>query len=293
MNTDVAEAEAADQVVARFLCGYHKIWQNYFPGLNKRAHWHVMFSARCSPDEGVSCRSIHRTLYGLYGTDIRTCIERIRDCENDGFIRVVDASGQPCTPSPASMIAATDKLHDGFDCHCRETIEELRKAFGDRESSRTAGIDWDRASISAIFSFFNSCDQKWRETCEYVVRQKGLTPAYGNDAMDHLVTYQYWAIVMLLWSASPFGGGCPDAPALVIDEINSRMWDALRLGHLAIKERVGNLIRWGFFAEQTIKKHKAVALTQVAGTAISESLAATKPLLHDLYAKLLPQEAAA
>jgi hypothetical protein len=111
--------------------------------------------------------------------------------------------------------------------------------------------------------------------------------------MDHLVTYQYWAIIMLLWSASPFGGSRPDAPALVIDEINSRMWDALRLGHLAIKERVSNLIRWGFFAEQTIKKHKAVALTPVAGSAISESLAATKPLLQDLYIKLVPQEATA
>jgi hypothetical protein len=53
------------------------------------------------------------------------------------------------------------------------------------------------------------------------------------------------------------------------------------------------LIRWGFFAEQTIKKHKAVALTPVAGSAISESLAATKPLLCDLYAKLVPQEAVA
>jgi hypothetical protein len=142
-------------------------------------------------------------------------------------------------------------------------------------------------------NFFNAYDQKWRETCELVVRHKGLTPAYANDAMDHLVTYQYWAIVMLLWSASPFGSGRSDAPALVIDEINSRMWDALRLGHLAIKERVGNLIRWGFFAEQTIKKHKAVALTPVAGSAISESLSETKPILHDLYAKLAPREAAA
>ena len=290
MNTDVAGVEG---VVAGFLCGYHKIWQSYFPGLNKRAHWHVMFSARCSAEEGVSCRSIHRMLYGLYGTDIRTCIERIRDCENDGFIRVVDASSQPCAASPTSLIAATDKLHEGFDRHCRETIEELCKAFGDRESARSPGIDCGRGAISALFSFFNSYDQKWRETCELVVRQKGLTPAYANDAMDHLVTYQYWAILMLLWSASPFGGDRPDAPALVIDEINSRMWDALRLGHLAIKERVSNLIRWGFFAEQTIKKHKAVALTPVAGSAISKSLAATKPLLQDLHTKLVPQEATA
>ena len=291
MNTDVTEASAAERVVAGFLCGYHKIWQNYFPGLNKRAHWRVMFSARCSPDEGVSCRSIHRALYGLYGTDIRTCIERVRDCENDGFIRVLDASGHPCTASPTSLIGGTDKLNEGFDRHCRETIDELCKAFGGPESSRVAGIDCDRTVISAILGFFNSYEQKWRETCELVVGNKGLTPAYANDAMDHLVTYQYWAILMLLWSASPFGGGRPDAPALVIDEINSRMWDALRLGHLAIKERVGNLIRWGFFAEQTIKKHKAVALTRVAGSAISESLAETKPLLHDLYTKLVPQEA--
>ena len=80
--------------------------------------------------------------------------------------------------------------------------------------------------------------------------------------------------------ASPKG----DAPGFVhvIDEINSRMWDALRLGHLAIKERVDNLIRWGFFAEQTIKRHKAVALTPVAGSAVSRSLSDAKPLLEDL-----------
>ena len=148
MNTDVAEAEPAEQVVARFLYGYYKIWQNYFPGLNKRAHWHVMFSARYSQEEGVSCRSIHRALYGLYDTDIRTCIERVRDCENDGFIQILDASGQPGTVSPASLIAATDKLHDGFDRHCCETIEALCKALGDRESGRSPGLDCDRAAIS-------------------------------------------------------------------------------------------------------------------------------------------------
>jgi hypothetical protein len=68
------------------------------------------------------------------------------------------------------------------------------------------------------------------------------------------------------------------------------MWDALRLGHLAIKERVDNLIRWGFFAEQTIKRHKAVALTVIAGSAISKSLAETEPLLEDLDAKLGSQQ---
>jgi hypothetical protein len=290
MQAGYSEGEPAERIVARFLCGYHKVWQNYFPGLNKRAHWHVLFSARCSAGGGVSCRSIHRTLYGLYGTDIRTCIERIRDCEQDGFIRVVDASNQPCAASPGCMIAPTDNLHDSFDRHCRDTIEELCAAFANRENGRRPVVNCDGAAISAILNFFNSYDQKWRDTCDSVVRQKGLTPAHVNDAMDHLVTYQYWAIVMLLWSASPYGTDRPSAPALVIDEINSRMWDVLRLGHLAIKERVGNLIRWGFFAEQTIKKHKAVALTPIAGPAISQSLAATKPLLHELYVKLRPQQ---
>jgi hypothetical protein len=147
------------------------------------------------------------------------------------------------------------------------------------------------SAIAAIFGFFGSYDQKWRETCEFVVKQKGLTPAHFSDAMDHLVTYQYWAIVMLLWWASPFGNGDANSPAaLVIDEINSRMWDALKLGHLAIKERVDNLIRWGFFTEQTIKRHKAVALTAIAGSAISKSLAETEPLLEDLDTKLGSQQ---
>jgi hypothetical protein len=287
MSAGYAEQEPADRVVARFLCEYHKIWQKHFPGLNKRAHWHVIFSARTNPNEGVSCRSIHRTLYGFYGTDIRTCIERIKDCERDGFIRVVDPSNRPCTASPACMIAATSKLYESFDRHGSETIAEAYAAFGNGEHRRLRPITCDDAAVSAIFNFFSGCDQKWRETSEFVVRQKRLTPAHVNDAMDHLVTYQYWAIVMLLWWASPFGSDDSVPPALVIDEINSRMWDALQLGHLAIRERVSNLIRWGFFAEETIKKHKAVALTPVAGSAISKSLAETKPLLQDLHSKLV------
>jgi hypothetical protein len=291
MKASSAEAEPAERVVARFLREYHKIWQNYFPGLNKRAHWHVMFSARGSGQEGVSCRSIHRTLYGSYGTDIRTCIERVKDCEKDGFIRVLDASSQPCAASPGCLIAATDKLHESFDRHCRDTTEEVCAIFDGRNRPPLPPMTCDSAAISAIFNFFNGYDQKWRETCDYVVKQKGLTPAHVNDAMDHLVTYQYWAIVMLLWAASPFGSDRVDPPPLVIDEINSRMWDVLRLGHLAIKERVGNMIRWGFFAELTIKKHKAVALTPVAGSTISKSLAETKPLLEELCGKLVPQQA--
>jgi len=205
---------------------------------------------------------------------------------------VVDTSSQPSTPSPGCLIAGTDKLYESFDRHCRDTIEEVYAICGDRAQPRTPVTACDGTAIAAIFDFFSSYDRKWRETCEAVVRQKGLTPAHVNDAMDHLVTYQYWAIVMLLWSSSPFASDQPNSsPALVVDEINSRMWDALRLGHLAIKERVGSLIRWGFFAEQTIKKHKAVALTPVAGLAISKSLAETKPFLRELYAKLVPQEA--
>jgi len=291
MDAGYAERESAARTVARFLCEYHRIWQDHFPGLNKRAHWHVIFSARSGPAEGVSCRSIHRTLYGFYGTDIRTCIERVKDCERDGFIRVTDASNRPCAASPACLITATDKLYESFDRHGRDTTDAARAAFGDHDRRRSPPAKCSDAAIAAIFSFFGAYERKWRETCEFVVRQKGLTPAHIHDAMDHLVTYQYWAIVMLLWWASPFGSDDAASPALVIDEINSRMWDALRLGHLAIKERVDNLIRWGFFAEQTIKRHKAVALTPIAGSAISKSLAEAKPLLHQLDTELVSQQA--
>jgi len=291
MDPGYAEHESDDRIVARFLCEYHKIWQNHFPGLNKRAHWHVIFSARTGPEEGVSCRSIHRTLYGFYGTDIRTCIERIKDCERDGFVRIVDASNRPCAASPACMIAGTSELNESFDRHCSDTLAELLAAFAGLDRRHQSMLRCDQQAIAGIFNFLGAYDQKWRETSELVVRQKGLTPAHVSDAMDHLVTYQYWAIVMLLWWASPFGSDRPNSPALVIDEINSRMWDALHLGHLAIKERVDNLIRWGFFAEQTIKRHKAVALTPVAGSAISRSLLESKPLLADLHARLLSEPA--
>ena len=189
------------------------------------------------------------------------------------------------------MVAGTGALNESFDRHCSDTLTELCAAFGRLDRGHPPVLRCDREAIAGIFNFLGAYDQKWRETSDLVVRQKKLTPAHVNDAMDHLVTYQYWAIIMLLWWASPLGSDRPNSPALVIDEINSRMWDALHLGHLAIKERVDNLIRWGFFAEQTIKRHKAVALTPVAGAATSKSLSEAKPLLEDLYAKLVLQPA--
>ena len=189
--------------------------------------------------------------------------------------------------SAACLLGPTEKLLDSFDAHCRDTIAEVCATIGDHRIGLDDVIMCDDRLISEIYRFFGAYDQKWRETSERVVKQKGLTPAHVEDAMDHLVTYQYWAIVMLLWSASAFGGDRTGVEALVIDEIISRMWDRLQLGHLAIKERVANLIRWGFFDERTIKKHKAVSLTPVAGDAINAGLAATQPLLIDLYDRLI------
>lgn len=285
MNSDYAELKSDDRIVARFLTRYHQNWQKHFPGLNKRAHWYVLFFARSSG--GISCRSVHRALYGMYGTDIRTCIERVKDCEQDGFVRTVTLEDQPSTASPACLIKPTDRLFDRFDRHCREIADEVCAIFSGAGRARLVAVHPDKSAITALSSFFGAYEVKWREMSEFVARKKGLTPAHLDDAMDHLVTYQYWAIVMLLWGASPYGSDEAAAPALVIDEINSRMWDALRLGHLAIKERVSNLIRWGFFVEETIKKHKAVSLTPVAGMAISRNLTETKPLLRELYNNLV------
>ena len=162
MNGGYTERESADRLVARFLCEYHRIWQNHFPGLNKRAHWHVIFSARTGPAEGVSCRSIHRTLYGFYGTDIRTCIERIKDCERDEFIRVIDASNRPCTASPACLITATGKLYSSFDRHGNDTTDAVSTALYHRERRRLLPMECSDAAIAAIFSFFGAYDQKWR-----------------------------------------------------------------------------------------------------------------------------------
>jgi len=117
-TSDYALLEGDDQVVGRFSTNYHTIWQKHFPGLIKRAHWHVIFSARCGLDQGVSCRSIHRTLYGSYGTDIRTCVERVKDCEQGrSFVQVIDPNGKPCAASAGSFFVGTDKLRQNFDRH--------------------------------------------------------------------------------------------------------------------------------------------------------------------------------
>jgi len=286
MSAAVSTIDSPQRVAAHFLVQYYNIWDKYFPGLNKRAHWHVIFMARTCDSLGISSRAIHRTLYGSYGTDIRTCIERIKDCERSGVIQVFDATRRPCVANAACLIGPTERLLQSFDAHCRDALDEVRVAAGGEVHRNGVDIERNDRVIWEIYHFFGACDRKWRDICEAVIKKRGLTPAHVEDAMDHLVTYQYWAIIMLLWVAN----ACRDqgtAPvALVVDEIISRMWDRLRLGHLAIRERVTNLIRWGFFAEETIKKHKAVSLLGMADDAISAGLAEMQPYLLGLHKRL-------
>jgi len=287
MSAAVSKIQSPERAIAGFLLEYYNIWEKCFPGLNKRAHWHVIFMARTCGQSVVSSRAIHRTLYGSYGTDIRTCIERIRDCERDGFIRIFDDANRECAASPGCLIGPTERLIESFDAHCHEAIDAVCAVAGDQGFRQDPAGECEDSLIAELYRFFGACDRNWREISEQVVRKKGLTPAHIEDAMDHLVTYQYWAIVMLLWKASASGSDHATATALVLDEIISRMWDRLRLGHLAIKERVANLIRWGFFAEQTIKKHKAVSLNSTAEEAINAGLAQMWPPLTDLHDRLM------
>jgi len=289
MDPDYAELKSDDRVVAQFLRNYHRIWQRHFPDLIKRAHWHTIVQARlAAPGEAVSCRTLHRALYGAYGTDIRTCIERIKECEAAGFLRVVDASDRDCAASAACFFTATDKLRDHFQRQSYETVVEVHSVFGDHPAEGAEAIAAGDHTAHALFGFFGAYDQKWRDASDFVVRRKGLTTAHIDDAMNHLVTYQYWAIVMLLWVIGAFDQGAESGTPVVVDEIISRMWETLRLGHLAIKERVDNLIRWGFFEERTVKKRKAVLLSSNAAQAMSRSLSETMPLLRDLYRQFLP-----
>ena len=286
MSAAVSTIESPERVVACFLVEYYNIWEKYFPGLNKRAHWHVIFMARTCDSTGVSSRAIHRTLYGSYGTDIRTCIERIKDCERGGFIRVFDSTNRQCVASASCLIGATERLYQSFDAHCRDALDEVHAAVGSDIYFHGTNIEYDDNIILEIYQFFGACDRKWRDVCEYVVKKRGLSPAHVEDAMDHLVTYQYWAIIMLLWTANEGRDDRAAPVALVVDEIISRMWDRLRLGHLAVKERVANLVRWGFFGEATIKKHKAVSLTRFAEDAISAGLGEIQPYLAALRERL-------
>lgn len=54
MSAAYSTVKSPERVVARFLLEYYNIWDRYFPGLNKRAHWHVIFMARSCDRGGVS-----------------------------------------------------------------------------------------------------------------------------------------------------------------------------------------------------------------------------------------------
>ena len=137
---------------------YYGIWEKFFPGLNKGAHRHVIFMARTNSEAGISSRAIHLTLYGSYGTDIRTCIERIKDCQSEGFIRVFDAANRECAAAPGCLIGATDKLCGSFEAHWRDTLDEICAVAGHELRPPLAAPPCGAAAISEIYRFFEVCD---------------------------------------------------------------------------------------------------------------------------------------
>ena len=217
MQANHAEVEAAARTFPGFSANTVKSGKS-IPGLNKRALARDILAG--AVPRVCRNRSIHRIAAVLTGR-ISGLIERVKDCQADGFIRVVDGSSQP-------VLSWMPDRRDG-------QIVQLRSPPRDRGTVRNI-CDCEKRRLPQIarvaprsrlfLTSLAAMIQKWRETCETVVRQRtysspcqrrhgpfGYLPVLGHRDVTVVVE-------PVRQRSAGFAAGAGGR------RINGRMWDA-------------------------------------------------------------------
>jgi hypothetical protein len=182
-------------VVCEFVRGYSHIWDRYFPGCARRAHWQIAQLVRMSEDGELFSVAVGRT-NEMFGMDEATCLLRTRELIQEGLIKSENEI------HASTCLYPTPPFIEKYDNHVLEAVQllyETAKSF-DQTLPRLGGLRPGTALNKRFFAFFAD----YREVHnDFRVRfLRGSIPnsrALQVKALRTLMTYAYWYIFTTAW----------------------------------------------------------------------------------------------
>lgn len=280
----------AEREVVRFLSAYQTIWHAHFPGLFRRAQWHIVTHLCTEGREGAAVGELYGLVKQIFLLDDSTVKERILEIRDLQFCAVDPAKG---ALSARSVVVPTSALLDTFDRHLLALAKELAASASTLDPAIHLPVPYslDAKQRGIILQSLSRCRDPLRAALDRIFDSINLSRARRVEAIRHLNSTSHWTLLLmaveLRYGVSNFGrseqGILADQMAATLLNLTGQNFQTTR-DHIAylialglLERQAGKSLRVALSAAAAAQFHQALGVAACALPEVANSLAATMP----------------
>jgi pSer/pThr/pTyr-binding forkhead associated (FHA) protein len=259
--------------VVRLAARYQEIWHRFFPGLFRRAQWHIIRYLCTTGREGGAVGEISGLVRQIFLLDEATVRERLVSLAGDDLCRVEPSQGNMYA---RSIVFPTEALLRRFDEHLLALADAFAASVAAIEpgarSPTLARID--APARSALLRVIDSFCEPWREANDRVLAARDLSQARRHEAKRHLIAPSHWIVVLMATrhhyeTPQQTGGN-----GVLADRMAANLIDLIGQNFQTTRDHINYLMEIGLL-ERRSGKALYVALTPLAARMLHEALGKT------------------
>jgi hypothetical protein len=271
--------------IVRFLSDCEEIWHRRFPGLHRRAQWHIANYLCTKGRTGAAVGELTGVVKQVFLLDDATVRERVTDMVGLAFCTL---DPPDATISARTVVVPTETLLSQFDSYLLEIAAALLVAAAALEpGTRRADLrQVDDDSRQIVLQAVESCRNHAINALERGFEEAGLSRARRLDARRHLLSASHWG---LLLSALGHRYGVPgkssDQEGVLADEMAAALLALIRQNFQTTRDHIAYLMQLGIL-ERRQGRALRVALADAAGLEFDRAFAEAAADLPRIVRKL-------
>jgi hypothetical protein len=277
--------------VVRLAVRYQEIWHRSFPGLFRRAQWHIIRYLCTDGRDGASVGEVSGLVRQIFMLDEATVRERIVSLVSGALCRLEPAEGNI---TARSIIFPTEVLLRRFDEHLLALADPFATAAAALAPGTTglvlARIDAEqRANLLRVI---DSVCEAWRAANDRILAARDMSPARRHEAKRHLIAPSHWMLVLTAARHHYDTLQQSAAGGVLADRMAAQLIEALGQNFQTTRDHINYLMEIGVL-ERRSGKALHVALTPPAAQMLHAALGRAAAQWPALLQRMREADAAA
>jgi len=228
----------------------------------------------------VAVRTLKNTFKSKFGTDPRSVIEHIKQCQEFGWLAFDEDQAH---------VTATELLRDAYDkhrfCvvnHAIQTAQELRG----HSFTPSPYYDWPDELYARNELLWNKFSEHWKTALETMLGDaktkngKRLSPAVQSKLVDRFFTATYWFLLVFSWRHKHFCQSGTRNHLLKRDRLRAKMHLTTNSAMAATDYKLRKLVEYGVLLERWAGKRAAYEMPDFTYNHLTETFTAFARDLH-------------
>ena len=257
------------RAIVRFLWDCEELWHRRFPGLHRRAQWHIVSHLCTAGRSGTAVGELSGLVKQVFLLDDATVRDRIAEMAELGLCEL---DPQEAPLSARTVVVPSQSLLAEFDAYLRELASKLQDAAATNASHRSGGASFDGESRRVVLATVECCRNHIVSALDRFFDQSGLSRARRLDARRHLLSASHWDLLLI---ALCHRYGSPaiaeDGDGILADQMAATLLTQIRQNLQTTRDHISYLMQLGLL-ERRPGRALHVALAEPASQHFDQAL---------------------